>query len=599
MSEQSPAEPEIRPKSKGLLSGFSFVWFIPVLALGISLWVAWQSYAGRGVLIEISFESASGVEAERTDLKFREVTVGTVERVGFSDDLGRVVAHVRVDREVAPYLDEDARFWIVQPEVTVRGISGLNTVLSGVYIEGTWDSEAGETKRQFEGLDRAPLAGPAREGTNFVLRARDGRSIASGTPILYKGIRVGAIEEPTLSENGDGVLIEAFVEAPYDRLLTSNTRFWDTSGISVSLGAGGVSLDFSSLASLVEGGISFGTLVSGGEAVEPGHSYQLYSDEEEARASLINDPSARTLRVLAVFDGAVSGLTEGTAVRFRGLPVGEVSDITMVAADQGGRKVVKLNAILALSPARLGLGEDASTDEALGLLSDYVDQGLRARLTSASILSSNLVVELVELPDADPASIVTEGDGPPRLPTADSELSDFNATAEGVFKRINALPIEELLNSGQRLLNSVTALVNDEATQAAIPELTATLAEARTVMPELKSTLEEARATLAETRQIAVELHEGGATEAVNSALDSAVNAADAVEAAAGALPPLVDRLDALATRTEAVVSSYGDNSRLLTGVLSTLRDVSEAANTIRSLARMLQRNPNSLIIGR
>ncbi len=599
MSEPTPEQPNIRPRKKGLLSRFSFVWFVPVIALGISLWVAWQSYAGRGVLIEIGFENASGVEADRTDLKYRDVTIGKVEEVSFSDDLGQVVVGVRVDRNVADYLDEDARFWIVQPEVSVRGISGLNTVLSGVYIEGSWDTEAGETRHRFEGLARPPLADPARDGTALVLRASDGNSIAAGTPVLYKGIRVGAIEEPTLDEDGEGVQIDAFIEAPYDDLLTSNTRFWDTSGVSVSLGTGGVSLDFSSLASLVEGGISFDTIIQGGAPVSPGQSFQLYAGEEEARASLIADPYSDGLEVLTRFDGSVSGLTEGTVVRFRGLPVGEVSDITMVAEDQGPRTVVTLEATLSLSPARLGLGDDASAQEGLDFLREYVDQGLRARLASASLLSGNLVIELVELPDADPAALVTDGDGPPELPTAESELSDFNATAEGVFRRINALPIEELLNSGRRLLNSVTEVVNDEATRQAIPELNATLAEARTVVPELRAALEEARATLAETRLIVTELREGGATEAVNSALDSAVNAADAVESAAGALPPLVDRLDGLATRADAVISAYGDNSRLVTSTLSTLRDISEAASTVRSLARMLQRNPNSLLIGR
>ncbi|MDF0600240.1 MlaD family protein [Psychromarinibacter sp. C21-152] len=599
MSDPTPAEPHVRRGAGGILFRLSFVWLVPVLALAISLGVAWQSYSERGVLIEIAFESASGIAADRTELKYRDVSVGTVEDVSFSEDLGEVVVAVRVDRTLAPYLDSDAEFWVVQPEVSVRGISGLNTVLSGVYIEGSWDNDPGEPMTRFTGLPRPPLASPTRAGTALVLRARDGNSIAAGAPILYKGIPVGAIEAPQLAEDGDGVSINAFVEAPYDRLLTSNTRFWDISGVSVSLGAGGVSLDFSSLASLVEGGISFDTMVSGGDPVERGQSFQLYADQPAARASLLTDRSAERLRVLAVFDGSVSGLSQGTTVRFQGVPVGEVTEIAMVAEDIDGRKVVRLNATLALAPDRLGLGEDASTQEALALLDDYVAQGLRARLASASLLSSQLVVELAEFPDSDPAWIVNEEGRLPELPTAESDLADLNATAQGVFERINALPIEELLASAQTLLVSANEVVSAEETRAVIPELTGTLAEARTLIPELAATLDEARATLTEARQIAAELREGGATAAVNGALDSAANAANAVETAAGALPPIVARLDTLASRTEAVLNAYSDNSRLINSALTTLRDISEAADALRGLARTLQRNPNSLLMGR
>jgi paraquat-inducible protein B len=297
MTDPTPLEPTIRPAGRGLSSRISVIWLVPVLALVVSLGIAWQSFSERGVLIEIAFENASGIVAEKTELKFRDVHVGIVTDVRFTDDLSRVVAAVRVDRSVAPFLDADARFWVVRPEVSVRGISGLNTVLSGVYIEGTWDSSAGVALTSFEGLEKAPLAGANRGGTSIALRARDGNSIAAGAPILYKGIPVGVIEAPLLAEDGDGVVINAFIEAPYDRFLTTNTRFWDISGVSVSLGPGGVALNFSSLASLVEGGISFDTLIRGGDPLQPGATFQLYASEADARDSLLVDTTTERLTV--------------------------------------------------------------------------------------------------------------------------------------------------------------------------------------------------------------------------------------------------------------------------------------------------------------
>lgn len=125
---------------KSLFRNLSFVWLVPLVALGVSLGIAWQNYADRGTLIEIAFRNASGVVAGETTLRYRDVVVGTVEDVRFTSDLGQVLVYVRVDNDVAPFIDDEATFWVVRPEVSARGISGLSTVLSGVYIEGAWDN---------------------------------------------------------------------------------------------------------------------------------------------------------------------------------------------------------------------------------------------------------------------------------------------------------------------------------------------------------------------------------------------------------------------------------------------------------------------------
>lgn len=246
------------------------IWLVPLVALLVSLGAAWRSYADRGVLIEITFENASGITPDDTTVRYRDVVIGKVEDVGFAEGLSRVSVWVRIDKEIAPYLDEDATFWVVRPEVSARGVSGLSTVLSGVYIEGAWDQTTGKARTRFEGVDSPPLAHPGRDGRRITLRTEDGRMVSEGAPVLFRGIEVGRLERPRLTVSGDSIVVDAFIEAPHDRRINSATRLWDSSGFSVSIRASGLQLDVDSIASLVAGGIEFDTVFEGGRPVSSG-----------------------------------------------------------------------------------------------------------------------------------------------------------------------------------------------------------------------------------------------------------------------------------------------------------------------------------------
>lgn len=278
MSDPDPASVaplDVRPIKQRVWRRLSLVWLVPVIALAVSLWAAWQNYQDRGQLITISFENASGITAGETSIKYRDVTIGEVETVEFDAGLSVVLVHARIDKTVAPYLDDDAQFWVVRPDVSVRGITGLETVLSGVYIEGNWDTDADVAQYEFTGLEQPVLTRAGQQGIRIVLRAKDGGSVSVGAPVLHKGIEVGYLEKPELSFDGTQVVVTAFIESPFDRRITSSTRFWDTSGFSVSFGTGGVSLDVSSLASIIEGGIAFDTVVSGGAPVRDGQMFDI------------------------------------------------------------------------------------------------------------------------------------------------------------------------------------------------------------------------------------------------------------------------------------------------------------------------------------
>lgn len=213
-TDTPPPEPTLKPAKRPLWDRISIVWIVPFLALAVVIAIAWQSYADRGPLIEIGFDNASGIRAGNTELRFRDVRIGLVEEVTFAEGLGKVLIKARIDKDVAPYVDADAQFWVVRPQVTAQGVSGLGTVLSGVYIEGLWDDQSGETVTRFDGLPDAPLERVGQSGLRLTMRASDGAALTENTPILYRGVQVGRVGKPVISDDGTTSEADAVIFAP-------------------------------------------------------------------------------------------------------------------------------------------------------------------------------------------------------------------------------------------------------------------------------------------------------------------------------------------------------------------------------------------------
>ena len=226
--------PDAEPRSRRI----SAVWLVPLIALVIALGLAWKTWDARGPLIEIVFNDASGLTAGQTPVRFRDVTVGVVEKIELSPDLRQVIVRARIDKDVAHFLDDRAQFWIVRASITPQGVSGLDTVVSGAYVAASWDDQPGEARHSFEGLTRPPLTPEGTPGMRARLRAPDGGSMTIGAPVLFKRLQVGKIEDIELTDAGD-VMLDIFVNAPNDKRLTEATRFWNASGFSVELGGGG------------------------------------------------------------------------------------------------------------------------------------------------------------------------------------------------------------------------------------------------------------------------------------------------------------------------------------------------------------------------
>ena len=692
---QAPPLPPVKPANPSPFRRLSLVWIVPAIALLAVIGVAIKTYIDRGPLIEISFTNASGIAAGATELRYRDVTVGMVERIGFSDGLDQVLVSVRLHKDVAEFVDSEAEFWVVRPQVTAQGVSGLDTVLSGVFIEGLWDSEPGGLQSRFEGLADAPLRRMDRSGLLLTLRAAGKATLTEGAPIIYQGITVGQIGKTAITEDGSTSEAEVIIYGPHDRLIDSATRFWDTSGFSFTLGPGGAALDFSSLASLISGGATFATMVSGGTPLEQGAIMTLYPDEAAARAAVFSGEEGEALNINAVFEQNIAGLAVDAPVEMAGLNIGRVTALNgLVDQETFGDSRVRLVATLAIRPARLGLEGDKTDDAALAFLAARVREGLRARLATTSILTGGLKVELIEVPDAPAAAIVTTEDGTPRIPTTASEISDVSATAEGVFTRINNLPVEEIMGQAIDLLANINALITSEGVRSAPDTLNSLLDDARGVIAsddikalpgqlrgvidrmatliegfnsqELASRLGKAlddtaeaasgvnsavegvpdliaridavaaniqdvaidkvadqvgdllatvdsylnqdstrdlpaslNTSLTELSAVLTQLREAGVVETAKKTLNSASNAADAVANASTDLPALLDQARRVLAQAGTTIEGYRAGTGVSRDARDALREVQRAAQAVSSLARAIERNPNSLLTGK
>ncbi len=577
-----PPEVEIEPVRESLWQRISVVWLIPLFAVAVAFGLAWQNYSEQGPYVEVYFGEATGIEAGETPVRYRDVVVGIVEDVGFTEDLSRVRVGLRLQPEVASYVDDDAQFWIVSAEVGPRGVTGLETVLSGAFIEVLWDNNAEGLQSEFAGNDHAPLVRPGSEGLKILLRATSGGGLVEGTPILYRGIEVGRIGRPVISEDGNYTIAEAFVEAPHNRLINSSTRFWDTSGFTFSIGADGAEIDFQSLAALLGGGVSFDTVISGGQPIGDNQLFRLFPDENSARSSVFSDPDNETrVQLMTVFDSNASGLTVGAPVQLGGITVGEVVGLTgLIDEATFGDVNVRLLATIAIRPTRIGLEDDVGREEVIDLLETQVQEGLRARLAAANILTGGLKIELADIPNAVPASIDRAAIPFPIFPSVDAELSSGTATAEGILDRINALPVEEVLASAINLMDNTSRLLGSSETQAIPGQVNGLLQDTRNLVgsEEIQAIPDQIGATAEAISEVAQDLQaivdqfeEQQGIERLLAAVDAAGQTAEALTARTDGIPDLIDRITDLAAdldaldlagvvnRTEALLASADD----------------------------------------
>ncbi len=536
------------PPKRGRISA---IWIIPLLAAVVGIGIAVQRILSEGPTITIVFSAAEGIEPGKTVVKYKDVAIGRVTTMRLSNNLRKVEVTVKIQKHAAPLMVDDAKFWVVRPSVSLSGISGLNTLLSGNFI-GFEPGTSEITQDFFIGLDEAPVITEKR-GRQFVLKADDLGSLEIGSPIYYRRLPVGEVIGYELTPEGNAVQMKIFVRAPYDKYVFPGTRFWTASGIDVSVGADGVNVRTESLVALLVGGVSFDVppFEKRAEAAAPDSVFTLYGD----RASAMKAPDPSVKHYALYFNESLRGLSVGAPVTFLGLPAGEVTSVGL--AYDAAKGTIRPRVVVAFSPERL-MGHANAKAEARNLADALQDEqkrrafirrlveerGMRAQLRSGSLLTGQLYVAFDYYPKAPKVKVDLSQDVS-ELPVVPGALTELEAKLTSVVDKIDKLPLEAIGNGLRKdledldqTLASATKLLRDADVQ---------------LVPQLKTGLDDLHRALA--------------------AVEQAMNSADA--------------------------SILGSDAPAQQELRDALQEFTRAARSLRVLTDQLERQPSAVIRGK
>jgi len=476
------------------------VWLVPLVAVVIGLALGARAILDRGPVVTIFFRNAEGIEAGKTHIKYKDVDIGIVRRVRLTNDHREVevTAEMRGNQGIEALLVTDTRFWVVRPRVGAGGISGLGTLLSGVYIGMDAGRNATE-RREFQGLETQPTVTADVPGREFVLEADELGSLDIGSQIFLRRVPVGQILAYEMTPDGRHVRFTIFVAAPYDRFVNEQTRFWHASGVDVDLDATGLHIATQSLASLVAGGVAFqdrpdldsSTLPEAPERAQ----FKLFEDKTAA----LRQPDTHGFDYRLLFASSIRGLAVGAQVDYRGLPIGEVTHIGV----QGGGGKANPEPMIAVDiriyPRRLptaggGQAEEVTQTQQRSRLDPMVQRGFRAQLRSGNLLTGQLYVGLDFFPKT-PSARIDWTTSPPTMPTVPGSLESLQDSLSELARKLDKIPYDELVADLRRSLAGVEKTLNhtDELVQhldtSITPEARDTIVEARKAIADLRRTL--------------------------------------------------------------------------------------------------------------
>ncbi|MBT9516074.1 MAG: MCE family protein [Methyloversatilis discipulorum] len=474
------------------------VWVIPIVAALIGLFLAARTWYEQGPVVTLQFRTGAGLEPGKTRIKYKDVDVGQISTVRLAEDGSHVVAIAQMAREAAPLLVEDTRFWVVSAKVSGSAVSGLDTLLSGTYV-GMDAGKSGEARRDFVGLEDAPVVSLGVPGRSFALHADSLGSIDVGTPVYFRRIQAGQVTAFKLDDAGQHLDIQVFIKSPYDRFVTIDTRFWNASGIDLKLGAEGLQLNTESATAILAGGLAFETPPGGDtDAAPAGQDFRLFS----TRAEALKQPSSNAQIWQLRFTETLRGLSVGAPVDFRGIQIGEViaisPDVDVDAADVG------LQVDIAVFPERMQSRKDTTQDMSEADFRAFVDRlikrGLRAQLRNGNLVTGQLYVAMDFFPNADTAKVDWAG-RPPQLPTQRGSLDELQATLSRIAAKIDRLPLDDIAAETRRAIAGLASAV--ERTEALMQRLDGLASnEVRAAVAETQQTMAEARAAVADGRRL-------------------------------------------------------------------------------------------------
>ena len=533
MSEEQPIAitPELRAAQR-----WNIVWVVPILALLLGGWMLYRNISSKGPEVRIRFETAEGIFAGKTELRCRSVSVGTVSRVELTEDLQSVYVYCTMDSAYGDLPRQGTRFWVVRPRVSAADISGLGTLLTGVYIEMEPGSGSlGPTK--WKGRETPPATSRSVPGLRLTLVSDEAGSLTVGSPLYYRGLEVGRVESRKLDIDMSRIVYEVFIQEKYRTLVRDNTKFWNTSGIDISAGVDGFKVRTPSFQAMVSGGVSFAIQdgLEPGAQAKDGMSFELHDGMDEAESSTFEP----TLRILLLFDQSVRGLSKSAPVEYRGIEIGRVTNISFDYAPE--RDNQKIPVLVEVDPRLLrAMGTVSTKEDDVLMLGNAVKNGLRATLKTGSLLTGALFVDFDYYSAEKPTDLSYKGDFPV-VPTLSSGFAQFEVKIASILDKIDALPLDDT-----------------------VKEITTTVAEARDAIKEIEEVAAAAKVTLEDED-----------------------------------FRKLPSDLRRTLTELEKSLSSVGPDGNVQGDLLRTLDELRGAIRSIEAMSDTIKDKPNSLLFGK
>ena len=477
-----------------------YVWILPAIVIVAGAFVAVHEKLAEGVPIEITFRDADDLEPNKTKISYKSVEIGQVKGIRVSKDRKNVIVEARIHRDARDYLVQDTGFWVVRPRVTGAAITGLGTLVSGAYIS----VDVGHSSvpaRLFTGLEVPPIVTLGLPGREYVLHAKDIGSLSIGSTVFYRHIAAGQVVAYSLDPGGESVTIKVFINSPYDAFVTRETRFWQASGIDMSVDSEGVKLHTESLASILEGGVAFQPIPGAKPSPQSAEdtTFSMYSDKE--RAMREPDTSAQTF--VMYFQGSLRGLAVGAPVDLSGIHIGEVKRVSVeydpVAGDLRFPVEVDIfpQRIHVRSRAGKGVRVRVPDDSDVGghaMIDSMVAHGMRGELKTGSLLTGQKFVS-VDAEQRAPPERVDWDEHPPIFPTASGGLDEIQDSVGSIARKLDQVPFDQLsahllatMTTLQETLKSTGQLMR-RVDDTIAPQVSATLKEAEDAMKNAKEAL--------------------------------------------------------------------------------------------------------------
>ncbi|MFC3033853.1 intermembrane transport protein PqiB [Pseudoalteromonas fenneropenaei] len=527
----------------------SLIWLLPFVAVLVAGWMFYQQYLQQGHTIFIKMEDAEGLVIGKTEIKVRNVRVGYIESLRLVVEQNSVIARAKIDNEYVELLTDDSKLWVVKPRIDETGISGMGTLLSGVYIE-LQPGKSKTTANLFTLQEHPALISQDIEGKRFALQSQGGEVLDVGTGIFFRNYKIGQIETSEFEMETQQMRYGLFIYAPFDQLIADNSLFWLSSGLSVEMSVNGISINTGSLSKLLKGGISidYPPGKNKGTLVDDGAEFPLYATYSEAIEQRFNDFDY----YLIEFEQSIRGLTEGAPVEYRGMRIGTVAQAPakMLVNDKPlhfRTDDTSIPVVIRLEYGRIFENSKEARAFWQENIEKWINSGLRASLKSGNFLTGGVYVDFDIYANA-PTTRMRQNAYYPVLPSIASGFTALSEQVSALLNKLNALPLE-----------------------GTVTQLNAALGEYQELAKGLNATISE--------------LNNNGVANKMAHNLDS--------------LKLTLDQLTSSLKQFEGTLSHYQKGSSMVEQLTNTLSELEQLSKTLLPITKGLQEQPNMLLFNK